>query len=97
MESSGPGERVRPRAQSHAPRVAIGKNVAEGRWNFSISGAGHTRKASRVHRSFGTNPSFQLEGDAPSAPKLQVRSAVSDTTAAPPQKWDGSAIHPLFL
>jgi len=71
--------------------------VAEGRWNFSISGAGHTRKASRLHRSFGTNPSFQLEGDAPSAPKLQVRSAVYDTKAAPPQKWDGSAIHPYHF
>lgn len=33
-----------------------------------MSGAGHTLKASRVHHSSGTNPSFQLEGDAPSAP-----------------------------
>jgi len=35
-----------------------------------------------------------LEGRAPSRPKLQAQRAVSDTKAATPQKWDGSAIHP---
>ena len=42
--SMGLWERARPRAHRHAPSRGDGKNPTGGRWNFSESGAGRTRR-----------------------------------------------------